>query len=62
MIIPLDKEKVYLKFKEPQIAITPGQTVVFYGGDTVIGSGIIEKMAETGPEKQINREVIEWLK
>lgn len=42
VIIPLDKDKVYVKFKEPQMAITPGQAVVFYDGDTVIGGATIE--------------------
>ncbi len=40
---PLDNGRVLVKFKEPQLAITPGQAVVFYEGDTVVGGGIIEK-------------------
>lgn len=38
---PLDNNDIYVKFIEPQMAITPGQTVVFYDGDTVIGGGTI---------------------
>lgn len=34
-----------LRFHEPQRAITPGQAVVFYQGDEVIGGGIIESGA-----------------
>ena len=33
---------VEIKFHEPQRAITPGQAVVFYQGEEVIGGGIIE--------------------
>jgi len=42
-VIPLDKEKIYVKFREPQMAITPGQAIVFYDGDVVVGGGVIEK-------------------
>ena len=41
-VIPLDGDRVHVKFSEPQMAITPGQTVVFYQDDTVIGGGTIE--------------------
>lgn len=43
-IIPGDNS-VTVKFDEPQMAITPGQIVVFYNGDTVLGSGVIELSA-----------------
>ena len=39
---PLDAGKVRVAFEEPQRAVTPGQSVVFYDGDTVVGGGIIE--------------------
>ena len=34
--------RVHLVFDEPQRAITPGQAVVLYDGDTVLGGGTIE--------------------
>jgi tRNA-specific 2-thiouridylase len=43
IIVPLDKDKIRVKFKEPQMAITPGQAVVFYDGTTVVGGGVIEQ-------------------
>jgi len=42
-VTPLDSGKVRVEFKEPQRAITPGQGVVFYNGDTVVGGGTIEQ-------------------
>jgi tRNA-specific 2-thiouridylase len=33
-----------VRFVEPQPAVTPGQGVVFYSGDVVIGGGIIEEV------------------
>ncbi|MCX5750571.1 MAG: tRNA 2-thiouridine(34) synthase MnmA [Candidatus Saganbacteria bacterium] len=35
-------ERARLIFKEPQRAITPGQSVVFYKGEEVVGGGIIQ--------------------
>ncbi len=40
-IVPLEGGKVKVSFAEPQRAISPGQSVVFYDGDMVIGGGII---------------------
>ena len=37
-------EKLKVIFEEPQEAITPGQSVVFYNGEEVIGGGLIENV------------------
>ena len=48
VVTPLDENKVRVRFKEPQMAITPGQAVVFYDSDVVVGGGIIEQVREEG--------------
>ncbi|HEY8449781.1 MAG TPA: aminomethyltransferase beta-barrel domain-containing protein, partial [Bacillota bacterium] len=40
---PLDGGQVLVEFDEPQRAVTPGQAVVFYDGDLVLGGGTIER-------------------
>ncbi|MBS3977040.1 MAG: tRNA 2-thiouridine(34) synthase MnmA [Syntrophomonadaceae bacterium] len=42
IISPAQEGKVKVKFLEPQKAITPGQSVVYYIDDLVVGGGIIE--------------------
>jgi len=41
IVSPLRDNRVRVEFRRPQRAITPGQAVVFYQGETVIGGGTI---------------------
>ena len=43
-VIPAGEDRAQVTFEEPQMALTPGQAVVFYDGDTVIGGGSIEQV------------------
>lgn len=42
-VFPYENNKIKILFDQPQMAVTPGQSVVLYSGDTVFGGGIIEK-------------------
>ncbi len=42
VISPMPDGRVKVLFDEPQRAITPGQSVVFYDGSVVVGGGVIE--------------------
>ena len=41
-------ELMRIEFDEPQRAVTPGQAVVFYDGDIVLGGGTVEKYNKEG--------------
>lgn len=43
-LIPLSKDEVQVDFEDLQKALTPGQSVVFYQGDLVLGGGFIESV------------------
>jgi tRNA-specific 2-thiouridylase len=41
-VTPLPDKRVHVKFSEPQLSITPGQSAVFYKDDCIVGGGWIE--------------------
>jgi tRNA-specific 2-thiouridylase len=43
-----DEEHIAVRFKEPQSAVTPGQSIVFYRGDVLIGGALIESAIING--------------
>jgi len=43
IFVSKNKDKAVLKFNKPQFAVTPGQSIVFYDKDYVVGGGIIDK-------------------
>lgn len=42
-VLPLRDGTVRVAFEAPQTAVTPGQSVVFYDDDVVVGGGIIQR-------------------
>ncbi|MGH7274503.1 MAG: aminomethyltransferase beta-barrel domain-containing protein, partial [Nitrospiria bacterium] len=40
----LDEDRLEIVFDQPQRAVTPGQSVVMYQGEDVLGGGIIESV------------------
>jgi tRNA-specific 2-thiouridylase len=43
--LTVEGETAEVRFDEPQRAVTPGQAIVFYDGDVVLGGGTIERSA-----------------
>jgi tRNA-specific 2-thiouridylase len=42
-LTPIDGDKVRVDFPVPQKSVTPGQSVVFYEGDVVLGGAVIDE-------------------
>ncbi len=42
-LLPLGDQRAGIRFQRAQLAVTPGQSVVFYLNDIVLGGGIIEQ-------------------
>jgi tRNA-specific 2-thiouridylase len=45
LVTPLEN-KIKVKFRKAQFAITPGQSAVFYDGDRVVAGGIIDRVLD----------------
>ena len=45
-LIERDGNQYRITFDQPQRAITPGQSVVFYVGETCLGGGVIEQTGD----------------
>ena len=46
LISPIGDDSVFVKFSEPQSAVTCGQFAVFYDNDIVIGAGVIDSVVK----------------
>ena len=55
-ITSLQGDSLAVTFSEPQRAVTPGQSIVFYDGDKLIGGGIISEGKGGREEERVARE------
>jgi tRNA-specific 2-thiouridylase len=59
-IIRLDDDEIELALDEPAAAITPGQSLVLYDGDRVLGGGLIERSSRSLPGLGGPAEPADW--
>jgi len=50
-LTPVGRDSVRVEFTEPQKSVTPGQSVVFYDGDVVLGGAVIDEALACPDEK-----------
>ncbi|MFQ6604760.1 MAG: tRNA 2-thiouridine(34) synthase MnmA [Fidelibacterota bacterium] len=48
-VTPRDNGKITVRFRQPQFAVTPGQSVVFYRDDYCLGGAVIEEALKEIP-------------
>lgn len=54
VVTAVDSATIQVKFKEPQKAITPGQSVVFYQGEVCLGGAIIDSSTLLTPTCELS--------
>jgi len=51
-LTPVDENRVLVEFESPQKSVTPGQSVVFYDGDVVLGGAVIDEALGLSDEEK----------